>query len=59
MTPLSGQSKSWQVYVCDTCGTITDDHGEPVGCVNVDCDEPSMRLTTVAEVKGFTPVRPR
>jgi len=56
MPPLERQSerkaKTWQVYVCDACGDIADAHGEPVGCVNVGCSAPAMRLTTVAEVQG-------
>lgn len=45
-------SRVYEVYVCDRCGDITDAHGEPVGCVNISCDAPTMRRTRVRE---YTP----
>jgi DNA-binding transcriptional regulator LsrR (DeoR family) len=43
-------ARRYSVYVCDACGSITDAHGEPVGCVDTACDAPTMRPTEVVEV---------
>lgn len=44
------ETVAYPVYLCDVCGSITDAHGEPFGCVNTACDAPEMRAASVVEV---------